>query len=158
MRAPLRRRALVLTGRHPPPNGADGLRDPVSAAASALEQGDQDAAARHFIDFWMGSGSWAATPPLRNPAIADTVANVRRWKHALFAAQTPLEAFAALDMPILYMLGEASPESAHAVARELVPVLPRVTVVRFAGLGHMAPVTHSEIANAEIERFLGEVQ
>lgn len=96
-------------------------------------------------------------PPLRKPTIADSVVNVRRWKHALFTEPTPVEAFAALDMPILYMLGEASPESAHAVARELVPVLPRVNVVRFAGLGHMAPVTHPDIVNAEIARFLNEV-
>ena len=46
---------------------------------------------------------------------------------------------------------------ARAVARNLVPVLPRVRVVEFPGLGHMAPVTHPEPINAEIARFLSEV-
>ena len=82
---------------------------------------------------------------------------VLRWSHALFTEPTPAHAFAALDIPILYMLGGSSPESAHAVARVLVPVLRRARVVEFPGLGHMAPVTHPEFINAEIARFLGEV-
>lgn len=146
----------VVDAQCPPPNGADGIRDAVSAAARALDEGDRDAAARHFIDFWMGQGSWSATPPQRKPVIADSVANVRRWAHALFREPTPVQAFSALTMPILYMLGKDSPESAHAVARVLIPVLPRVQVVEFPGLGHMAPVTHPEPINAAIATFLGE--
>lgn len=146
----------VVDEQGPPPNGADGIRHAVSAAGVALDRGDKDAAAKHFIDFWMGGGSWAATPAQRKPGIADSVVNVRRWAHALFTEQTPVEAFAALDLPVLYMLGGSSPESAHAVARVLIPKLPRVRVVELAGLGHMAPVTHPEVINAEIARFLSE--
>lgn len=146
----------VVDAQRPPPNGADGIREAALAAGKALDAGDRDAAAGHFIDFWMGSGSWAATPPQRKPAMADSVANVRRWAHALFTEPTPVKAFAALEMPILYMLGGSSPESAHAVARVLLPVLPNVQVVEFPGLGHMAPVTHPEAINAAVARFLVE--
>ena len=146
----------VVDEQGPPPNGADGIRHAVSAAGAALDRGDKDAAAKHFIDFWMGNGSWATTPAQRKPGIAESVVNVRRWGHALFTEQTPVEAFAALDLPILYMLGGSSPESAHAVARVLIPKLPRVRVVELAGLGHMAPITHPEVINAEIARFLSE--
>jgi pimeloyl-ACP methyl ester carboxylesterase len=146
----------VVDAQRPPPNGVDGIRNAGLAAANALDAGDRDAAAEHFIDFWMGRGSWAATPPQRKPAIADSVANVRRWSHALFGEPTPVQAFATLDMPILYMLGATSPESTHAVARVLLPVLPRVQVVEFPDLGHMAPVTHPEAINAAIARFLSE--
>lgn len=166
LRYPRRIRALVLyeptlfavvDARQSPPNGVDGIRNAVLAAGAALDTGDQDLAARHFIDFWMGSGSWEATPAQRKPSITGSVANVRRWAHALFTEPTPVEAFATLDVPVLYMIGEDSPESAHAVARVLLPVLSRVEVIRFPGLGHMAPVTHPEVVNAEIVRFLGEV-
>ena len=58
--------------------------------------------------------------------------------------------------PVLYMMGSASPESAKAVARVLVPALPRVRVLEFPGLGHMAPVTHPELVNAAIAGFLVE--
>jgi pimeloyl-ACP methyl ester carboxylesterase len=40
------------------------------------------------------------------------------------------------------------------VARLLTRVLPRVEVVEFAGLGHMGPVTHPEVVNEAIRRFL----
>ena len=128
----------VVDAQQPPPNGADGIRNAVLAAGAALDAGDKNLAARHFIDFWMGSGSWDIT-------------------HALFTEPTPAQAFAALDVPVLYMLGDDSPESAHAVARVLLPVLRRVEVVRFPGLGHMAPLTHPEVVNAQIARFLSDV-
>lgn len=164
--APQRVRALALfeptlfalvDKQSPPPNGVDGIRHTVAAASAALDRGDRDAAAGHFIDFWMGRGSWDATPPQRRPSIADSVVNVRRWAHALFGEPTPLQAFAALEVPVLYLIGAASPESAHAVARLLVPVLPRVRVVELPGLGHMAPITHPAVVNAEIVKFIGEV-
>jgi pimeloyl-ACP methyl ester carboxylesterase len=140
-----------------PPNAVDGIRSAVVAAVEALNRLDRDDAASHFIDFWMGAGSWAATPAQRKPAIADSVVNVGHWAHALFKEPAPLQAFAQLDIPILYMVGDRSPESAQAVARLLIPALPKVTTVRFADLGHMAPVTHPEIVNAAIAQFLSEV-
>lgn len=147
----------VVDAQSPPPNGADGIRDAVAASSAALDAGDRNGAAEHFIDYWMGKGSWQATPAQRKPAIADSTVNVRRWAHALITEATPVEAFAALNFPILYMLGERSPESAHAVARILIPMLPLVRVVEFPGLGHMGPITHPEVVNAEIAKFLAEI-
>lgn len=144
----------LVNAANPGPNGVDGIDAAVNASSMALDSGDRDAAARHFIDFWMGVGSWDATPPQRKPAITASIVNVRRWAHALLTEPTPLRAFAALNIPVLYLLGGTSPEAAHAVARVLVPVLPRVQVVKFAALGHMAPVTHPEAINAEMARFL----
>lgn len=40
----------------------------------------------------------------------------------------------------------------------LISILPLVCVVEFPGLGHMGPITHSEVVNAEIARFLAEVE
>ena len=163
LRNPQRVRALALyeptlfaleEAALPPPNGVDGIRHAVALAGQALDAGNADAAARHFIDFWMGADSWDATPAERKPAIEKSVSNVRRWGHALMTEPTPLADFSALTMPVLYMMGSRSPESAHAVARRMVPVLPCVTVKTLAGLGHMAPVTHAETVNGVIAEFL----
>ena len=54
----------------PAPNEADGIRSAVYAAGLALDAGDADVAAAHFIDDWTGPGSWAATRQTRRPAIA----------------------------------------------------------------------------------------
>ena len=57
-------------------------------------------------------------------------------------------------MPVLYMLGGCSPRSAHAVADVLIPALRNVRVERFPELGHMGPVTHPQVVNVSIARFL----
>src|SRR5688572_6891817 len=49
--------------------------------------------------------------------IADSIANVGGWAHALFNEPVPLEAFATLDVPVLYMIGGRSPPSSRSVAR-----------------------------------------
>lgn len=144
----------AVDAQHPRPNGTEGIHETVAASVTALEADDRHEAARHFIDYWMGPGSLAAMPEQRRAPVVESVRNVRRWAHALTTEPTPPDAFAALDMPVLYMLGASSPEPVHAVARVLIPRLPEVKVVEFAGLGHMAPVTHAAVVNAEIERFL----
>jgi pimeloyl-ACP methyl ester carboxylesterase len=147
----------VVDAEKPPPNGADGIRNTIAAAGAALDAGDRDGAARIFIDFWMDDGSWNLMPAQRRAVIADSIVNVRRWSHALFTEPTPAKAFADVRVPVLYMVGEKSRESAHAVARVLVPVLRHVRTVRLPGVGHMGPVTHAEMINAEIAQFAREV-
>ena len=136
------------------PNDADGIRDVVADAGDALDAGNPDAAAERFVDYWSGTGAWAQTPTERKAPIVASVANVRRWGHALFTEPTPLSAFRSLDLPVLYMIGKRSRPSAHAVARLLTAALPRASVVEFDTLGHMGPVTHPHLVNAAIERFL----
>ena len=164
--APRRVRALALyeptlfslvDADTPPPNRVDGIRDTVAAAVSSLEGGNRDAAAEHFIDYWMGKGAWNATPPERRPAIADSIINVRRWAHALLSERATLAEFRSLDIPVLYMIGKRSPESAREVARLLLSALPRVTVREFDSFGHMAPLTHPEPVNEAIAAFLDAV-
>ncbi len=138
----------------PAPNEADGIRGAVAAASQALDAGDADGAAAHFIDYWTGPGSWAATPEARRPAIAASVRAVRRWAHALMTEPTPLAAFAALPMPVLLMRGGRSTASAHGVARRLAAALPQVTAIDFPDLGHMGPLTDPQQVNAQILRFL----
>lgn len=144
----------LLDAEAPPPNAADGIRTTVAAAAAALNAGDPERAAEHFIDYWMGQGSWARMPAPRKAPIAASVVNVRGWAAALLDEPTPLAAFAALQVPVLYMLGKDSPASSRGVGRLLTGALPQVEVVEFEGLGHMGPITHPERVNQAILRFL----
>ena len=126
----------------------------VEDGRKALERGDVEAVAERFIDYWMGPGSWAATPPARRPAIAESTRNIAGWLHVLLREPTPLSSFQRLDVPILYLIGEKTRLSARGVARLLTATLPRVTVQELKGVGHMAPVTHPDLVNAAIESFL----
>jgi pimeloyl-ACP methyl ester carboxylesterase len=139
-----------------PPNEADGIRNTVADAGAALDRGEVDAAAERFIDYWIGAGSWRATPEDRKPGIASSVKNIRRWAHALFTEPTPLAAFENLRMPVLIMTGGASTTAAHGVARRLLSALPTARHHDFPNLGHMGPVTHPEHVNAVVARFLSE--
>ncbi|MEO8857592.1 MAG: alpha/beta fold hydrolase [Burkholderiaceae bacterium] len=136
------------------PNDADGIRDAVKHTVAALAVGDRDAAAQHFIDYWMGAGAWRATPDTRRAGIASAIVHAQGWADALFGEPEPLSAFAALSMPVLLLTGAQSPNSAGAVARLLASVLPRLETVSFPGVGHMGPITHPEVVNPVIQEFL----
>jgi pimeloyl-ACP methyl ester carboxylesterase len=117
-------------------------------------ENDLVAAAQRFIDYWMGDGAWAATPPARQPALAAAMRSVIPEWHAAFGEPTPLQALAAIDVPTLLLTGTRSTASARAVVQLLAPVLANVRVEAVEGAGHMAPLTHSEHINPLIERFL----
>lgn len=130
------------------------IADVVAAASAALEGQDRSAAAERFIDYWMGAGSWRGMPESRRDVIASAIPNIRGWAHALFNDAASLADFRSLRMPILYMTGARSPASSRGVARLLGSVLPNARCVEFPGLGHMGPVTHPEVINETIARFL----
>jgi pimeloyl-ACP methyl ester carboxylesterase len=144
----------LLDAETPAPNDADGIRGAVAGAAAALAAANPNGAAECFIDFWMGKGTWAHTPESRKGPIAASVANVRGWAQALFNEPTPLAVFSKLDIPVLYMMGKDSPASSRGVGRLLTRALPQVQVVEFEGMGHMGPITHPEVVNETIFRFL----
>jgi pimeloyl-ACP methyl ester carboxylesterase len=144
----------LLDAERPAPNDAEGIRNAVTEAGKALDAGNPDRAAEHFIDYWMGAGAWKATPEPRRAPIAASAANVRRWAHALFNEPTPLKAFRSLRIPTLYMIGGRTTASARGVARLLTAALPQVEVMELEGLGHMGPVTHPDRVNRAIESFL----
>ena len=139
------------------PNEADGIRAAVADGVAALENHHPASAARCFIDYWMGRGSWDRMPQPRKDPIVASIVNLGGWGNALFTESTPLEALAHLDVPVLLMMGTASPTSSLGVARLLTGALPRAEVMRFEGLGHMGPVTHSEVVNEAIRAFLERV-
>jgi pimeloyl-ACP methyl ester carboxylesterase len=144
---------LVVQG-DPAASPAQGIWQAASDAADLVDAGDSAAGARRFIDFWMGNGAWDATPPARQAGITSSVRNVRAWRDTLMTETMPLAAIASLQMPVLCMCGENSPESALSVTRVLRRTLPNVVAVSLPGLGHMAPITHPELVNPRIAEFL----
>jgi pimeloyl-ACP methyl ester carboxylesterase len=144
----------LLDAECPPPNEADGIRDAVARSAAALDAADFAGAAGHFVDYWMGRGAWARTPESRRGPVASSIVNIRGWARALFNEPTPLAAFSELNVPVLYMMGSESPASSRGVGRLLMRALPRVEVIEFSGIGHMGPITHPELVNDAISRFL----
>lgn len=138
----------------PPPNDVDGFKAALVDTAAAYDAGDPAAAARCFVDYWSGAGTWERMPEARQGQVASTMGSLRGWAHACLKEPTPLRAFSWLGAPVVLMIGKQSPASSRAVARLLGRALPRVHVVEFDGMGHMGPVTHPEIFNSVVSRFL----
>ena len=133
---------------------ATGIAAAATAAITAVDQGDLDAAAEGFIDYWMGTGSWAAMPLARRGPVAESMRSVRQWTEAIFAQPWTPAGLARLAMPVLLLGGERSPGSARDLLPLLVQALPQAALQLLPGLGHMAPVTHPDQVNPQIEAFL----
>lgn len=131
-----------------------GIARAVADADAFVKAGDRDAAAERFIDYWMGSGAWAEIPEDSRGPISDSIPDASGWLTALTREPTPLEEFRSLDVPVLYLVGTCSPSSSRGVADLITPALQDVEVVELDGLGHMGPVTHPQIVNQSISRFL----
>ena len=144
----------LLEEEAPGQEAANGIRSAAAEAAAAIAANDSAGAGERFIDYWMGAGTWRLMPEARQASIAASMTHVAGWAEALFREPTPLQAFRALDIPVLYMVGARSPTSSRGVARLLTSTLARVSVIEFAGLGHMGPVTHPEVVNDAVAAFL----
>lgn len=119
-----------------------------------VDEGNLNASAQRFVDYWAGDGAWARTPESRRPVLAAAMPAVKSQWHAVFHEPAPLSAFAAVNVPTLLLTGTRSKASALAVAGMVTAVLPRVRTEELEGLGHMAPVTHPDTVNPIIDRFL----
>jgi pimeloyl-ACP methyl ester carboxylesterase len=146
----------VLVAHAPQSPAAREIVDVRDDTIRLVDEGNLHASAQRFIDYWMGHGTWSATPEARRSALAAAMRSVKPQWHAAFDEPAPLNAFAALDVPTLFLTGTESKPSARAVARLLMTALPRVRVEEIQGVGHMAPLTHPERINPVIEQFLEE--
>lgn len=144
----------LLEEEAPGKDAANGIREAAADAAAAIDANNPLAAAARFIDYWVGDGTWDTMSESHQALIAASMSDVRGWSQALFGESTPLQAFRALEVPVLYMVGAKSPPSSRGVARLLTGVLPKVTVIEFSELGHMGPITHPEQVNEAITQFL----
>lgn len=142
---------LQQQGDHP---AVAGIADTVAAAGAALDLGDAFAAARIFIDYWMGAGAFDAMPPSRQAPVAEAVRNVRGWSRVLMSEAVDPAAYAALKLPVRLLCGGRTRSSARAVSAALAQLLPQAELVELPGLGHMAPVTHPDQVNPVIAAAL----
>lgn len=144
----------LVAGNDPASSPAAGIWQAAGDATAMVQRGDSASAAERFVDFWMKPGSWREMPAKRQDMVAHAVRHVGRWRDATFARAAPAAAFAALQLPVLLMWGDRSPESAQSVARLLGALLPQITLAPHPGLGHMGPITDPERVNSRIASFL----
>lgn len=121
----------------------------------AVEAGKLAGAAQRFVDYWSGEGTWQRMDGWQRHAVTQRIRKVAAEFDAIESDTTPLSAYARVQVPTLYLYGAQTPRPTRVLAGLLSGALPRVRVHRVAGAGHMGPITHPDVVNAHIERFLG---
>ena len=138
----------VLKSVHP---GAAAALCEIRGLADAMERflltGAWQAAARMFVDYWNGEGTFdAAGPDIQATQMAYAPKACLDFR-ALVDEDTPLFHYRRLGMPVLLVNGEFTRQPARQVIARLAAAIPHARRVEIAGAGHMGPLTHrAEVA------------
>jgi pimeloyl-ACP methyl ester carboxylesterase len=139
-----------------------GVEDPARMAgymqlvddwmANGLSDGTADFMEATILgEGWAGAGAWRAKWRKLAPH------NVRACMDCLAGRDDVTAKLAGIDVPALVIHGEADAAIALSLAEVLARELPQAELVVVPGAGHAANLTHPEIVNSAIERFLSRV-
>ncbi len=123
-----------------------GMRDAYRAATAE----GLGAVAAGVIDFWGGTGSFAALPPAVQDFVRATAAtNARDWQSAL-DFQAPQAAYAAVPCPGHMVFGANGTAVARRMAKVVAGWLPQGRVSGIDGASHFMTATHPDAVAAII--------
>jgi pimeloyl-ACP methyl ester carboxylesterase len=124
------------------------------AVLGPVAQGDDRAAAKAFMSYWLGRWRWWLSPERFKSAIAATIPKVALEFGIVVAAPTTLAEYAEVTAPVLLIKGGRTRAPTRAVVDLLAATLPNATVEVLKGAGHMSPFTHPAEINRLILDFL----
>lgn len=128
-----------------------------SSIRNRLARGDAEQAARRFVDFWSGDGSWDALPAPHRQLVAARIPAVVAHFHALFDDSLDRAAVSALPMPVFCLAGAKTRVATRRIGELLRYALPQAEHSLLDGMGHMGPVTHALDVAERIAGFLDEL-
>lgn len=129
-----------------------GLLATAAVVRAGLLGGRPREAARHFVDYWSGTGQWHSLPEAQQAAMASRMPAIARHFDALAAQRLNPERLA--DVRSLWLCGGATVEATQRIADLLRRALPGACHETLPGLGHMGPLTHADTVNERVLRFL----
>ena len=135
------------------PVGAE-IERMVELLAERVEAGAAAEAARCFIDYWRGAGTWAALPEQGRQEAARVIPKLPVELRAILRSPYGLRDYGAIRSPVCLTAGTVGPPAARRVAERLATVFDDGSLQLVAGAGHMAPVTHPQLINPRIAAHL----
>jgi pimeloyl-ACP methyl ester carboxylesterase len=106
--------------------------------------GSYRAAARRFVDYWSGAGTFDALKPEVQGTIVRYIPKACLDFRALIDERTPLIAYRRMRVPVQLLCGEFAPTPTALLARKLAVVMNPGALRIVPGAGHMGPITHNE--------------
>jgi len=122
-----------------------------------VRAGMRETAARLFIDYWSGAGTWDTLPEARQMGHAARMPVIAAQFESLIRDPVGLEQFKTLDVPVLCIVGRQTRAPVVRIAELVAGALPHASVERVAGLGHMGPVTHPLAFAERVVEFVRRV-
>jgi pimeloyl-ACP methyl ester carboxylesterase len=101
-------------------------------------------AARKFVDFWSGTGSWNQMKFGRKCRFAILLPTVTAELQATLSARLSSANFAEMHMPVRLITGSDTRSSMRKVSDELASALPNAEQITVNGANHMAPVASQQ--------------
>jgi pimeloyl-ACP methyl ester carboxylesterase len=120
------------------------------AVLGAVARGDDRAAAKSFMTYWLGRWRWWLSPERFKAAIEATIPKVALEFDFAVDAPTTLQDYAAITAPTLLIVGGSTGAPNRAIVDLLATTLPNAKVETLRGAGHMSPFTHP----AELNRLI----
>lgn len=148
------------TSFHLLPAGALSLGEVMQIAQRvkhALDDDAHTAGARSYIDFWNGEESYNQHSFARQMQFGAQLRKVDLDFEALLGDPLSAYDYAYIPCPMLVMLGKQGKACVRAIAAELARHHPSCLLLEMEG-GHMAPVTHADSVNAEIDAFIAMIE
>lgn len=112
-----------------------------------------EAAAQLFVDYWQQADYFRHLPARMQQQMAGQVWKVPQDFSALINEPATTADYAALQMPVLLIVGSESRQSALRVSQLLATCWPQAQITMLP-TGHMGPVTASDLVNQHIVAFL----
>jgi pimeloyl-ACP methyl ester carboxylesterase len=128
----------------------DEVKTLARAVLGAVAEGDDRAAAKHFMTYWLGRWRWWLSPERFKAAIQATIPKVALEFGFVVDAPSTLQDYAAITAPTLLIVGGSTGAPNRAIVDLLATTLPDVKVTTLKGARHMSPFTHP----AEINRLI----
>ena len=116
-----------------------------------------EAAARDFVDFWPGEGTFERTPPHVREYVVATIDRVADdWAGMVpIPPEAPsLQDLSKLTMPVQLIRGGQSRPSARAIVDLLAERVPHALLTEVPEAAHMAAATHPELINPHVLSFI----
>ena len=126
----------------------------VDVLAARVAAGAPADAARYFIDYWRGAGTWAGLPAPARREAARVIPKLPLELRAILRSPHTLADYGAIGRPVCLTAGGVGPDAARQVARLLAQAFGADALHLVAEAGHMAPVTHPHLINPRIAAHL----
>jgi len=101
-----------------------------------------------FVDFWGGTGAWAALRDDMRDEFRRVVWVVREGVRSLVGDVTPASEYASFTFPVQLVTGAKSPLPARRVGQRIAEAVPGARFDTVPGVGHLAPLTDAAAVNA----------